>query len=107
MEIPNQAYRTLVTMDRNGKYNWVTKVILLLQTTVVGYAWLAQGVGNESRFVQTFRQRLLGINSQDWEAGLNASSGFDLYRDFKTMPNPEYYQSHYILRYLYNFSGIT
>ena len=40
---------------------------------------------------RVFRQRLLDISSQDWEAGLNASSRYDLYRDFKTMPNPEHY----------------
>ena len=34
---------------------------------------------------------MLDINSQNWEAGLNASSRFDLYRDFKTISNREYY----------------
>ena len=56
-----------------------------------GYVWLTQGVGDEQHFIRIFRQRLTEINFQDWAAGLNASSRFDHYREFKTALNVETY----------------
>ena len=77
--IPYQAYRMLVSLDSDGKCNWVTKLRLLLHETGFGYVWLTQGVGDEQRFIRIFRQRLTDINFLDWVAGLNASSRFDHY----------------------------
>ena len=87
--IPYQAYRMLVYLDSDGKCNWVTKLRLLLHETGFGYVWLTQGVGDEQHFIRIFRQRLTEINFQDWVAGLNASSWFDHYREFKTVLNAE------------------
>ena len=89
--IPYQAYRMLVSLDSDGKCNWVTKLRLLLHETGFGYVWLTQGVGDEQRFIRIFRQRLTDINFQEWVVGLNASSRFDLYREFKTALNAETY----------------
>ena len=77
--IPYQASRMLVSLDSDGKCNWVTKLRLLLHETGLGYVWLTQGVGDKQRFIRIFRQRLIDINFLDWVAGLNASSRFDHY----------------------------
>ena len=86
-----QAYRILVSLDSDGKCSWVTKLRLLLHETGFGYVWLTQGVGDEQHFIRIFRQRLTEIHFQEWAAGLNASSRFDLYREFKTALNAETY----------------
>ena len=86
--IPYQAYRMLVSLDSDGKCNWVTKLRLLLHETGFGYVWLAQGVGDEQHFIRVFietetadRYQFPGLGHL---AGLNASSRFDHYREFKT-----------------------
>ena len=89
--IPYQGCRMLVSLDSNGKCNWVTKLRLLLHETGFGCVWLTQGVGDEQYFIQIFRQRLTDINFQEWVVGLNASSRFDLYCEFKTALNAETY----------------
>ena len=89
--IPYQAYRMLVSLDGDGKCNWVTKLRLLLHETGSGYVWLTQGVGDELHFIRILRHRLTDIHFQEWVAGLNASSRFHLYREFKTAVNAETY----------------
>ena len=89
--IPYSAYRMLVSLDSDGKCNWMTKLRLLLHETGFGYVSLTQGVGDEQHFIRIFRQRLTDIHFQEWAAGLNASSRFDLYREFKTALNAETY----------------
>ena len=64
---------------------------LLLHETGLGYVWLTQGVCDEQHFIRIFRQRLTDIHFQDWVAGLNASSRFDHYREFKIALNAETY----------------
>ena len=86
-----QAYRMLVSLDSDGKCNWVTKLRQLLRETGFCYVWLTQGAGDELHFIRIFRQRLTDINFQEWVAGLNASSRFDFYREFKTALNAETY----------------
>ena len=81
----------LVSLYSDGKCNWVTKLRLLLHETGFCYVWLTHGVGDELHFIRIFRQRLTDINCQEWVAGLNASSRFDLYREFKTALNAETY----------------
>jgi len=53
--IPYQGCRMLVSLDSNGKCNWVTKLRLLLHETGFGYVWLTQGVGDEQHFIRIFR----------------------------------------------------
>ena len=78
-------------LDSDGKCSWVTTLRLLLHETGFGYVWLTQRVGDELHFIRIFRHRLTDINFQDWVAGLNASSRFDHYRQFKTALNTETY----------------
>ena len=42
--LPNQAYRTLMNLDSNGKCNWASSIRSVLQSLGFGYVWLAQGV---------------------------------------------------------------
>ena len=81
--IPDQTYRMLVSLD--------SELRLLLHETGFDYVWLTQHVGDELHFIQIFRQGLTEINFQDWVAGLNVSSRFDHYREFKTALNAESY----------------
>ena len=53
--IPYQACRMLVSLDSDGKFNWVTKFRLLLHETSFGYVWLTRGVGDEQHFIRIFR----------------------------------------------------
>ena len=64
--IPQQAYRMLVSLDYEGKSNWVTKLSLLLHATGFGWVWLTQDVGDEQHFIRIFRQILMDMNHQDW-----------------------------------------
>ena len=88
---PIECWYLRTSLDSDGKCNWVTKLRLLLHETGFGCVWLTQGVGDEQHFIQIFRQRLTDINFQEWVAGLNASSRFDLYCEFKTARNAETY----------------
>ena len=85
----------LVSLYSDGKCSWVTKLRLLLHETGFGYVWLAQGVGDEQHFIRVFietetadRYQFPGLGHL---AGLNASSRFDHYREFKTALNAETY----------------
>ena len=62
--IPKQDYRMLVSLDSDGKRNWVTRLRLLLHDTGFGYVWLSQDVGDEQHFIRIFRQRLTDMNLQ-------------------------------------------
>ena len=81
----------LVSLDCDGKSNWVTKVRLLLHETGLGYVWLTQCVSSEQHCIRIFRQTLSDVNLQDWVAGLNTSNRFDHYREFTTALNAEMY----------------
>ena len=53
--------------------------------------WLTQDVGDEQHFIRIFRQRQKDMNLRDRVAGLNMSSRFDHYREFKTALNAKMY----------------
>ena len=52
--LPNQAYRMLMNLDSNGKYNWASSIRSVLQSLGFGYVWLAQGVTRENCFLRMF-----------------------------------------------------
>ena len=89
--LPNQAYRMLMNLDSNGKYNWASSIRSVLQSPGFGYVWLAQGVARENCFLRMFKQRLTDVFRQDWMASINSSDHFTQYCKFKSVLEPEKY----------------
>ena len=90
--LPRKVYDMLCDLDRRGKSNWVSNLRQCLCEFGFGYAWEYQGVGEENRFVQLFRQRLIDCRWQDWESHIQSSDRFDMYKGYTS--------SHSVKRYL-------
>ncbi|XP_072028409.1 GTPase IMAP family member 4-like [Amphiura filiformis] len=60
----------LLRLDENGKTTWASPVKDILFSYGFGYAWLAQDIGNEIEFLNSFSQRVSDISHQDWVAEL-------------------------------------
>jgi len=89
--LPKQAYRMLVSMDANGKTNWVTNLRGIICKAGFGHVWYNEGVGNENSFCKAFRQRLVDMYMQEWQDALFSSDRFSLYRSIKVKFGAESY----------------
>ena len=62
------------------KPSWARSVKRLLYSSGFGEVWLAQGVADESLFVQLFQNRLHDMYKQDWHSRLENSNRARFYR---------------------------
>ena len=69
--------------DNYGRVNWTTQVKILLCKSGFGHVWYFQGVGNESSFIQLFKQRLNDMYFQTWCSNVVESDKLRTYRCFK------------------------
>ena len=88
IRLPNHRYTKkcyimLRDLDSKGKKTWATNVRSILQSYGFGYVWLNQEVANESYFVKFFKQRVLDIDSQNWESKIYTYDKLDTYCHFK------------------------
>ena len=90
---PKQCYRMLKSLDDIGKITWATRVKDLLNRYGFGYAWIAQDVGDENRFITQFKLRLTDCSTQEWQNQIQNSSRCDLYKNIKSLLDPEKYLS--------------
>lgn len=90
--LPRKSYEMLYDLDLKGKHNWVSNIRMCLFELGFGYIWIYQEVGQESLFIQNFRQRLIDCRWQNWECHIKSSDRFDLYR--------EYTSTHLVKHYL-------
>ena len=88
---PKQAYLCLKQLDDIGRHTWAENIKYLLNIFGFGHVWLEQGVGNVDYFMEIFRQRLKDCIVQRWQSDINESSKLYLYKEIKTMLQPEKY----------------
>ena len=74
-----------------GKIYWVTKVCLLLYKLGFGFVWEADTVGDASRFINQFRQRLVDCSVQQWNSQVEGSPKALHYKHFKSILKVENY----------------
>ena len=87
------CYYEQFRLAENNTPSWGLRIKMLLQSLGFGFVWLNQGVGDVKAFLQTFRQRLLDINLQNWMSAINSASSLRTY----VMTKTEYYIEPYIL----------
>lgn len=91
--LPKAAYDTLKSMDERGKKTWATSIRDILFRYGFGYVWTFQGVGNKSRFMREFRERLVDCYRQEWHDKISTSERFNRYKNFKQILEYEGYLS--------------
>ena len=65
---PKQCYNMLQSLALGGKTNWALNVRLLLHKHGFRYVWEADTIGDASRFIHLFRQRLADCFTQQWHS---------------------------------------
>ena len=80
---PKKAYDMLLNLQSHNYDTWACKVRNTLYRYGFGHVWEAQGVGHLNMFITILRQRLIDCFEQDWHAGLESHSFFDVYSSFK------------------------
>ena len=98
--LPRKSYNMLYNLDLKGKNNWASNVRLFLFELGLGYAWEYQGVGEETVFVKTIRQRLIDCRWQNWQAHIQTSKRFEMYRNFSTTHLVKSYLLFYMDRHM-------
>ena len=61
----------LIAHDYSGRQNWVTKIKIIIFRNGFGFVCEAQGIGDLQLFVKEFKDRLIDIHRQEWQAYLN------------------------------------
>ena len=79
---PKACYKMLYNLDENNRQTWVSFVKETLYKYGFMYAWLQQGVGDKTRFIYEFKQRLIDMWKQEWHAGLDTPK-LSTYKLFK------------------------
>ena len=85
------AYNMLKNMAAEGKENWASAVRDLLCTNGFAFAWWNGSVGDETRFLAEFQQRLKDCFIQNWHSKLESSGRYEIYRPFKSALGKEKY----------------
>jgi hypothetical protein len=91
--IPRQVYEMLCISMSNSQKNWAYLVKSILDNYGFSFVW-SNGVGNEKLFLKMFKQRMIDCYCQQWNAKLNGSDRFLMYRSFKLLLCPEQYLMH-------------
>ena len=81
-----------------GCKSWGLDVKNVLFATGFGEAWINQGVGSDTDFLNQFKQRIIDIDIQDWQSNINS---IDRLRTFKLIKT-DYFVEAYTL-YLNKF----
>ena len=88
---PKQCYNMLRSLALSGKINWASNVRLLLYKHGFGYVWEADTIGDASRFINLFRQRLADCFTQQWHSEVEESPKALHYKHFKLILEVEPY----------------
>ena len=88
---PKQCYNMLRSLASSGKINWASNVRLLLYKHGFGYVWEADTIGDASRFINLFRQRLADCFTQQWHSEVEESPKALHYKHFKLILEVEPY----------------
>ena len=79
------AYNMLKSMAEEDKENWASAVRDLLCTNCFDFAWWNGSVGDETRFLTEFQQRLKDCFIQNWRSRLESSGRYEVYKTFKVL----------------------
>ena len=93
IRIPKQAYKMMILMDESEKKCWVTQVKDVLSKNGFYCVRLQQGVGDENKFLCELKQRLTDNFIQEWNATIRDKDRYFLYRNVKSIFEPEQYLS--------------
>ena len=85
------AYNMLKNMTEEGKENWASAVRDLLCTNGLAFAWWNGSVGDETRFLTEFQQRLTDCFIQNWHSRLESCGIYEVYRTLKSALEKEKY----------------
>ena len=88
---PKQCYNMLRSLASVGKINWAASVSSLLFKYGLGFVWEANTVGDASRFINQFRQRLADCSVQQWHSLVEESPKALHYKHFKSILEVETY----------------
>ena len=86
-------YEMLLYYDNCGYCNYASSIRNLLFSHGFGFVWLFQCVGNKRVFLNSFKRVAMDIYVQTWNSVLQNSSRYNLYREFKSLLEPEKYLS--------------
>ena len=89
--LPVQCYNVMLSLDENGRSNWVSHIKDILFRLGFGFVWVAQDVGHINTFIPVFKQRLFDNLHQKWVSELETSSKARYYKQFKSLLNVELY----------------
>ena len=90
---PKSCYLMLKSHTDIGRSNWASSVRDLLYRFGFGFVWISQDVGNVTRFLKEFQQKVIDCSIQDWHGQVASSPKCEHYKHFKTMLNVERYIS--------------
>ena len=88
-----KAYDMLVYYDNCGYCNYASSIRNLLFPHGFGFVWLSQCVGDKLVFLNMFKKVAMDIYVQTWNSVLQNSSRYYMYREFKSLLEPEKYLS--------------
>ena len=80
----NSLYRMLKCLDDVDRHTWASEIKQLLCVYGFRHVWLNQGVGDNSLFIETYKQRLMDTSSQDWHSDVLNSRKLELYSTYKS-----------------------
>ena len=89
--IAKQAYEMLLSLyeSKQCSDSWVADIRTLLLENGFGLVWLNKQVGNEKRFLQSLKTRLVDCFKQGWNAKMSVSDNFQCFYSFKSQIAPE------------------
>ena len=71
---PYKCYKILIAHNKSGRQNWVTKIKNILFRNGFGIVLKVQGIGDLQLLVREFKESLIDIHRQEWQAYLNDNS---------------------------------
>ena len=91
--LPKKAYNMLLYLDNCGYNTWASEIRYLLFSHGFGYVWLSQTIGDIVSFLKLFKECSVNMFYQNRRSVLDGSSRYHLYREIKSMLEPEKYLS--------------
>ncbi|XP_071119476.1 uncharacterized protein [Haliotis cracherodii] len=91
--IPRKSYNMLVYNVKCGRHNYASSIRSILFSHGFGVVWLRQAVGDKPLFMNSFKNVLINMFYQSWNSTIKASSRYILYKEFKSLLEPEKYLS--------------
>ena len=81
--LPKQSYTMLVSLDTDGKRNWVTHIRELLISLGFDYVWRDQGVLNVGGFIKALRLRMIDRFMEEWSGAIRNKERYVIYSRVK------------------------